>query len=100
MTISQSLKRKWQALNATFLMLLLSGCASRTEIVSTQVIWRLPPAGMLVPCNKPQVQGTWPAVVSEDIPRLKQALKECNQQIEDYLNWRAQREQPTERETP
>ncbi|ACP11067.1 TPA: hypothetical protein I7E77_000499 [Vibrio cholerae] len=55
---------------------------------------------MLVPCNKPSVQGTWPEVVSEDIPRLKQALKECNQQIEDYLNWRTQREQPTERETP
>ncbi|ABQ18928.1 conserved hypothetical protein [Vibrio cholerae O395] len=46
------------------------------------------------------MQGTWPEVVSEDIPRLKQALKECNQQIEDYLNWRTQREQPTERETP
>lgn len=100
MTTSQSLKRKWQVLNATFLMLLLSGCANRTETVSTQVIFRLPPAGMLVPCNKPSVQGTWPEVVSEDIPRIKQALKECNQQIEDYLNWRTQREQPTERETP
>lgn len=87
-------------MNATFLMLLLSGCANRTETVSTQVIFRLPPAGMLVPCKKPSVLGTWPEVVSEDIPRLKQALKECNQQIEDYLNWRAQREQPTERETP
>ncbi|ELN6872197.1 hypothetical protein R6G92_001253 [Vibrio cholerae] len=81
-------------------MLSLSGCANRTETVSTQVIFRLPPAGMIVPCAKPSVQGTWPEVVSEDIPRLKQALKECNQQIEDYLNWRTQREQPTERETP
>ncbi len=88
-------------MTATFLMLLLSGCANRIDDTqSTQVIVQLPPPGMLSPCNKPQVQGTWPEVVTDDIPRMKKALTECNQQIEDYLKWRAQREQPTERETP
>nr|WP_275672844.1 hypothetical protein [Vibrio vulnificus] len=86
-------------MNATFLLLLLSGCANRIdETQSTQVIVQLPPAGMLYPCNKPQVQGTWPEVVIEDIPRMKKALTECNQQIEDYLKWRAKHEQTTERE--
>ncbi|XAG86780.1 hypothetical protein MRM63_13730 [bacterium 19MO03SA05] len=53
-----------------------------------------------MPCHKPQVQGTWPEVVSEDIPKLKNALTQCDTQIEDYLHWRAQHEQPTEREKP
>ncbi len=84
-------------MNATFLMLLLSGCANRIDDTqSTQVIVQLPPAGMLYPCNKPQVQGTWPKVVTEDIPRLKKALTECNQQIEDYLKWRAKHESKEE----
>ncbi|WP_420919343.1 Rz1-like lysis system protein LysC [Vibrio metschnikovii] len=96
----QHLKPSLQILTAIFLMLLLSGCANRTETVSTQVIIKLPPAGMLVPCHKPSVQGTWPEVVSEDIPKLKNALTQCDTQIEDYLHWRAQHEQPTERETP
>jgi hypothetical protein len=52
------------------------------------VIVQLPPAGLLVPCRKPTVIGTWPNVVTQDIPKLKQALTECDQQIEDYLNWR------------
>ncbi|RQW64034.1 Rz1-like lysis system protein LysC [Vibrio viridaestus] len=74
--------------------MLLSACASRTDTTATQVITLLPPAGLLVPCHKPQIVGTWPEVVSNDIPKLKHALTECNQQIEDYLNWRAEREQP------
>jgi len=52
----------------------------------------MPPAGLLVPCNKPQIKGTWPEVVSDDIPTLKSALTECDQQIEDYLHWRAEHE--------
>ncbi|WP_194568479.1 hypothetical protein [Vibrio anguillarum] len=95
----QHLKPSWQTLNAIFLVLLLTACASPTETVSTQVIVKLPPAGMLVPCHKPPIIGTWPEVVSEDIPKLKHALTECHSQIEDYLNWRAQHEQQTERET-
>jgi hypothetical protein len=54
---------------------------------------------MLVPCLKPKVKGTWPEVITEDIPKLKNALTQCDNQIEDYLKWRAQHEQP-ERETP
>jgi hypothetical protein len=54
---------------------------------------------MLVPCLKPQVEGTWPEVITEDIPKLKAALTQCDNQIEDYLKWRAQHEQP-KRETP
>ena len=85
-------------LNAIFLMLLLSACASRTETVSTQVIIKLPPAGMLLPCYKPQIIGTWPEVTSEDIPKLKQALTQCDLQIEDYLKWRAKHEPKEETE--
>lgn len=81
------------------LALSLTACVSPTDTVATQVIVKLPPAGLLVPCLKPQVKGTWPEVVTEDIPKLKNALRECNNQIEDYLKWRAQHEQP-ERETP
>jgi hypothetical protein len=68
--------------------MLLTACASPTETVATQVIVQLPPAGLLVPCHKPPVLGTWPEIVVNDIPKLKQALTECDQQIEDYLQWR------------
>lgn len=81
------------------LILLLTACVSPTDTVATQVIVKLPPAGMLVPCLKPKVKGTWPEVITEDIPKLKNALTQCDNQIEDYLKWRAQHEQP-ERETP
>lgn len=79
-------------MNAASLMVLLSGCASPIKTVATEVIVKLPPAGLLAPCNKPVVQGTWPEVVTDDIPRMKSALAECNQQIEDYLTWRAKHE--------
>ncbi|CAH8216790.1 conserved exported hypothetical protein [Vibrio aestuarianus] len=81
-----------------FLAMLLTACANHTEIVSTHMVVKMPPAGMLVPCHKPPIIGTWPEVVSEDIPKLKTALTECNSQIEDYLTWRAEHEQQTERE--
>ena len=75
--------------------MLLSACVSPIETVSTQVVIKLPPAGMLVPCNKPQIKGTWPEVITEDIPTLKVTVTQCNQQIEDYLNWRAKHENKT-----
>ncbi|PJC88297.1 hypothetical protein CSW98_01480 [Vibrio sp. HA2012] len=52
----------------------------------------LPPAGLIVPCAKPAVIGTWPEVVTEDIPKLKSALGECATQADEYLKWRKQRE--------
>ncbi|WP_295894129.1 hypothetical protein [uncultured Vibrio sp.] len=56
------------------------------------MIVQLPPAGLLVPCDKPTVLGTWPEVVTQDIPKLKVALSECAAQNEDYFQWRAQYE--------
>ncbi|WP_420907208.1 Rz1-like lysis system protein LysC [Vibrio rotiferianus] len=92
-----SLLTNCKTLIATFLLLLLSGCANRTEVTATEVEYRLPPAGMLLPCPKPFVNGTWPKALTEDIPKLKHALNECDSQITDYLNWRAEHEQ-TKRE--
>jgi hypothetical protein len=54
----------------------------------------LPPAGLVVPCNKPAVIGTWPEVVAEDIPRLKAALGECATQADEYLKWRTSKDKP------
>ncbi|MGF1696550.1 hypothetical protein L4D20_05330 [Vibrio kyushuensis] len=56
------------------------------------MIVKLPPAGLIVPCDKPTVLGTWPEVVTEDIPKLKAALSECAAQPEEYFQWRAQHE--------
>ncbi|WPK51860.1 Rz1-like lysis system protein LysC [Vibrio fluvialis] len=95
----QHLKPNWRMFSVLFLTLSLTACASPTDTVATQVIVKFPPAGLLVPCLKPQVKGTWPEVITEDIPKLKNALTQCDNQIEDYLKWRAQHEQP-ERETP
>lgn len=72
------------------LVMLLIGCANRTELVATQVVVKLPPAGLIVPCHKPEIQGTSPLITaSEDVPKLKAALSKCAQQAEDYLQWRA-----------
>ncbi len=72
------------------LVMLLTGCANRTELVATQVVIKLPPAGLIVPCHKPEIQGTSPLITaSEDVPKLKAALSKCAQQTEDYLQWRA-----------
>ncbi|WP_253825698.1 hypothetical protein [Vibrio sp. RE86] len=80
------------------LVMLLTGCANRTELVATQVVVKLPPAGLIVPCHKPEIQGTSPLITaSEDVPKLKAALSKCAQQAEDYLQWRAKHEQ-TKRE--
>jgi len=53
---------------------------------------QLPPAGLMVPCEKPNVKGTWPEIATEDIPRLKDALGRCADQTQDYLNWRAEQQ--------
>tara|TARA_B100001059_G_C17783413_1_gene555642 strand:+ start:1060 stop:1272 length:213 start_codon:yes stop_codon:yes gene_type:complete len=67
-------------------------------LVATQVVVKLPPAGLIVPCHKPEIQGTSPLITaSEDVPKLKAALSKCAQQAEDYLQWRAKHEQ-TKRE--
>ncbi|EGU54099.1 hypothetical protein VIOR3934_19770 [Vibrio orientalis CIP 102891 = ATCC 33934] len=78
--------------NAAFLTVLLSGCSSRTDAIQTRVIVQLPPAGLIVPCEKPNVKGTWPEIATEDIPRLKDALGRCADQTQDYLNWRAEQQ--------
>ncbi|MFA0607269.1 hypothetical protein [Vibrio amylolyticus] len=84
--------KAWRTLIALFLMMSLSACANRIETTATTVIVKLPPAGLIVSCYKPPVIGTWPEVVTEDIPKLKAALSECSQQSEDYLLWRAEHE--------
>ncbi|WP_459186568.1 Rz1-like lysis system protein LysC, partial [Vibrio parahaemolyticus] len=43
--------------------MLLAACASPIEVVETKVVTKLPPAGLLVPCSKPRIKGTWPEVV-------------------------------------
>lgn len=73
-------------------MMLLTACASPIETTETQVIVKLPPAGLIVPCHKPSIKGTWPEVVTQDIPKLKAALKRCSDQATDYLHWRAEHE--------
>ncbi len=73
----------------SFLLMSLSGCVSPTKpvpVIQTQSIF--PPEGLIVPCYKPTINGTWPAVVTEDIPRLKSALAECAAQADEYLKWR------------
>lgn len=73
------------------LALLLSGCTSRTEtVVDTQYI--LPPAGLIVPCNKPQLTGITPEETAKEIPYLKSALSQCAAHADEYLEWRKQRE--------
>ncbi|PWI34847.1 hypothetical protein DI392_00775 [Vibrio albus] len=88
---SRTLKTIYAISSALFLSPLLTSCASPTEtVVQTEYI--LPPAGLVVPCEKPAVIGTWPEVVTEDIPKLKSALGECATQADEYLKWRKQRE--------
>lgn len=80
-------------LSALSLPLLLSSCAHHTETVSTVSEPIFPPAGMIVPCEKPLIIGTWPEIITNDIPKLKRALSECASQTEEYLQWRTEREQ-------
>jgi hypothetical protein len=73
--------------------LLLTSCAADIETV-VQYEQVLPPSGLIVPCNKPAIIGSWPEVVTEDIPRLKSALSECAAQADEYLEWRTRKENP------
>jgi hypothetical protein len=66
-------------------------------MVATKVIIKLPPPGLIVPCRKPEVIATTPNVTaSEDVPKLKAALRKCAQQTTDYLKWRAEHENTKE----
>nr|WP_243694182.1 hypothetical protein [Vibrio viridaestus] len=68
--------------------MLLSSCSLITDrhpVVTTEFL--LPPAGLIVPCQKPKVIGTWPSVITNDIPRLKSALGKCANQTQEYLDW-------------
>lgn len=86
-------------ISALGLVMLLSGCASSTETAATQVIFKLPPAGLIVPCRKPDIIATNPKVTaSEDVPRLKAALSKCAEQTTDYLKWRAEHENTAKKE--
>ncbi len=79
--------------SALGLLMSLSGCANHIEPVATKVIIKLPPPGLIVPCLKPDVISTNPAVTaSEDVPRLKAALGDCAKQANEYLKWRAEHE--------
>ncbi|MDW6005494.1 Rz1-like lysis system protein LysC [Vibrio mangrovi] len=59
-----------------------------------QVQYILPPEGMIIPCYKPSISGTWPEIVTEDIPRLKSALSQCAARADDYLQWRTSKATP------
>ena len=78
------------------LALLLTACESRTKTTVTEVLVKLPPSGLIEPCYKPTVIGTWPEVVTDDIPNLKVALRECAKQPDEYFKWRAMHEQETQ----
>lgn len=76
---------------ALFLLLSLNGCVTPTERVVVQYeVQYILPALAIRPCDKPQVQGTWPEVVIRDIPQLKSALSLCAGQVDAYLKWRKQ----------
>ncbi|WP_455433378.1 Rz1-like lysis system protein LysC [Vibrio rhizosphaerae] len=92
---SRNFKKTCRIALALFLSPLLISCASHIEpvpVIQTQYI--LPPEGIVTPCYKPEVLGTWPEVVAEDIPRLKAALSKCATQADEYLKWRTSKQKP------
>lgn len=69
-------------------MMLLNGCSSLTEPVQIELITVLPEPWLITACNKPKLIGKTPAqTIAEDLPRLKYALSECAQKVDDYLQW-------------
>ncbi|SKC30697.1 hypothetical protein CZ809_00174 [Photobacterium piscicola] len=69
-------------------MILLSGCSSRIEPTRVDIIYLLPEPWLVTACNKPKLIGKTPAeTISEDLPRLKNALSNCAKQVDDYLRW-------------
>ncbi|WP_181316215.1 Rz1-like lysis system protein LysC [Photobacterium iliopiscarium] len=69
-------------------MMFLIGCSTRIEPARIEIIHLLPEPWLITACNKPQLVGKTPAqTISEDLPRLKNALSNCAQQVDDYLRW-------------
>lgn len=69
-------------------MMLLIGCSSRIEPRRVDIIYLLPEPWLITACNKPKLMGETPAeTISEDLPRLKNALSNCAKQVDDYLRW-------------
>ena len=68
-----------------FPAMLLSSCAQHTD--SAVKIEYVYPPKIINLCDKPEIFGTFPEIVTNDIPNLKRALSECAQQAEDYLIW-------------
>ncbi|WP_419207589.1 hypothetical protein ACN08S_05835 [Photobacterium leiognathi subsp. mandapamensis] len=75
--------------------MLLSSCAKTTEyITTTETVYVLPPSGLVVPCYKPRVMATTAKELSADTLKLKSALRECAQYVDDYLKWREMKHKP------
>ncbi|WP_136039387.1 Rz1-like lysis system protein LysC [Photobacterium damselae] len=73
----------------------LSSCAKTTErITTTETIYVLPPSGLIVPCYKPRITATSPKELAADTLKLKSALRECAQYVDDYLKWREIKHKP------
>ncbi|WP_420899100.1 Rz1-like lysis system protein LysC [Photobacterium kishitanii] len=91
-SISKHLRKHYQpilVLILATLSLLLSGCTSPTSVITkTETLYVLPPIGLVVSCYKPTLTATTPAELPIDTLKLKSALRECVQYVDDYLNWR------------
>ncbi|KAB1181739.1 Rz1-like lysis system protein LysC [Photobacterium damselae] len=94
--ILRCLRKSYRITNLSILLILslfLSGCVSPIKVITkTDTIYVLPPVGLVIPCHKPTVTAKTPAQLPADVLRLKSALKECAQYVDDYLNWRKVKE--------
>lgn len=74
-------------------MMLLIGCSNHIEPVRVEMITVLPEPWLITACHKPKIIGKTPAqTIAEDFPRLKKALSNCAQQVDDYLQWYEQQQ--------
>ncbi|MGE6294209.1 Rz1-like lysis system protein LysC [Aeromonas media] len=75
-------------------MLALSACSSQPAppVVTTQVIKRLPPAGLVPHCPEPEFTGTTYGEAVRFIPTLQGALRRCQTQINTLNHWIEQEE--------
>ena len=74
-------------------MMLLSGCSNHIEPVRIEMITVLPEPWLITACHKPKITGKTPAqTIAVDFPRLKNALSNCAQQVDDYLQWYEQQQ--------
>lgn len=98
MSISKCSRERYLASSALILVtlsLLLSGCTSPTRVITkTETLYVLPPVGLVTPCIKPQLTATTPAELPIDTIKLKSALRECAQYVDDYLKWRKDKDKP------